>query len=120
MSLHVHLERTEWRGEGDDRAYVVWAECECGWRGEDHSHDLHRDHDGARREYREHVEGELGASAYYSCGVQCRNCGSAHEQPVVVGTPVYQARCSRCGQRMLDPRNDAWQESRDAMKGWLS
>lgn len=99
MSLHTQDRACESDG---------WiTRCACGWVG-DHSPT----HSVAERQYREHVEEALGADAYYSAPVACRNCGSEHEQGVLVGTHVTVNPCVRCGTVMLNPSNDAWDESK--------
>lgn len=79
------------------------ATCACGWAGEVR----------AREDYRAHIEELLGPDgAYLAVDVACRNCGSAHSQPVLVGTRAMDNACVRCGMRMLHPDNEAWHSSR--------
>jgi hypothetical protein len=92
---------------------IFWVgACDCGWQGAEHDTSGSQGADGAHREYREHVEAELGAEAYYDADVACRNCGSHHRQGVLVGTHCMSNVCSRCGTTMLEPDNDVWEADR--------
>lgn len=104
MSLHV--DTTGFK----DRAWH--GSCRCGWTSET-THDGHPPNAAraAREDYRMHVEQAMGVDAYYTAPVACRNCGSEHEQGVLLGTYVCSADCIRCGMNMLSPRNDAWNET---------
>lgn len=111
--MSIHAERIDCEYVGDVQ---IWrARCGCGWSGDQHPAQDSQAHDFAAREYLEHVEKALGANAYYTAPVACKNCGSVHEQGVLVGRQVTSERCVRCGTTMLAPNNDAWNESsRDA------
>jgi hypothetical protein len=89
MSIH-HLET-----EIDERGWR--AECECGWVSNSHDSLGLKGNRLARQEYREHVEAALGADAYYNAPVACINCGSQHEQGLLIGTDVWSGTCARCG-----------------------
>lgn len=119
MSVHRSIDGCGHRDTDRGKECFWQGRCECGWQGAEFStSDFSEAADLAHREYREHVEAELGAMAYYDASAACRNCGSEHVQPVVVGTHVTSAACVRCGTRMLNPRNAAWDESREHSKGW--
>lgn len=119
MSLHADMTGCE-HTDRDGKREVFWrARCECGWAGEAHSTSaLSEAAKVAKLNYRAHVEEALGAQAYYSAPVACKNCGSEHEQGVLIGTHVTSERCTRCGTTMLTPSNDAWNESRENSKRW--
>lgn len=120
MSIHRELDGSSGRNTAQGREVFVCGRCECGWEGTERStSDDFAAHDLAFRDYRAHIEEALGASAYYSTTVACRNCGSEHEQGVLIGTHVTSATCSNCGTRMLQPSNDAWDESRSMTRGWF-
>jgi hypothetical protein len=112
MSLHRHISSIEHR---DGTTY--WrSTCDCGWWGGEHpvvGTSLVAA-DFASAEYREHVENELGADAYYPAAVGCTNCGSQHSQPVLIGTHVSSGRCARCGMGTLLPDNEVWHDSRSS------
>lgn len=119
MSLHRDMTDCIGRGPADHRETFWQGVCDCGWEGQEFStYGSSSAHDRARREYREHVEEVLGAEAYYDCNVSCRNCGSSHRQGVLVGTHVTSNACQRCGTNMLEPDNEAWDESRETSKHW--
>jgi hypothetical protein len=108
MSLHCD---TTACGSIDGRIYWQGG-CECGWLGERHgdSPNTLDNASAAHRDYKTHVEDALGAEAYYTANVACRNCGSEHEQSILIGTQVTSGKCIRCGTGMLQPSNDAWRE----------
>lgn len=117
MSLHALIDGCGHRDTSRGREVFWCGLCECGWEGAEHSGSHAADY--ARRDYRQHVEEALGAEAYYTATVGCKNCGSVHEQGVLVGTAVYQNACQRCGTRMLQPSNEIWDEAREHSKGWF-
>lgn len=114
MSLHRETTYCE-----NHDGCVEWVgACSCGWqhdewvssgRGADSSHDA----------YRKHVEGALGPDAYLTVPVACRNCGSRHEQGILVGTHTMCNACQRCGTTMLEPDNEAWHDSRENSRRWM-
>jgi hypothetical protein len=109
MSLHSETRECD--------AVTGWRTiCVCGWEGK--WHPASTGVDRCHAEYRTHVEEALGVDAYYETSVACSNCGSEHNQDIVVGTTVSAAMCSRCGIAMLNPNNDAWDESRANRKMW--
>lgn len=115
MSLH----REETFCSKNHEELIGWqAACACGWEGEGHFRIPARDADLAHKDYRNHVEDMLGAEAYYTAPVGCKNCGSRHSQPILIGTPVYQNGCENCGQKFLQPDNAIWDESRASAKLW--
>jgi hypothetical protein len=100
MSIHSHEREYDKPGGWITR-------CACGWQGtHDQSVTL------AEAQYRTHIEESLGGDAYYSAPVACRNCGSEHEQGVLLGTHVTSNPCARCGTTMLNPNNEAWHDSK--------
>lgn len=120
MSLHVH--HHECGHEGPDHARrVFWTSwCDCGWEGPRYwSHETGEAANRARRDYHLHIEETLGAEGYYTAAVACRNCGSHHEQGIVVGTHVTSNRCQRCGTTMIQPDNEVWDEGREFSRGWF-
>jgi hypothetical protein len=126
MSLHALTEDTAWHEQplaedatSTERAYEGRVICDCGYIGPWRGGETLAMHALLRIDYREHAEAALGADAYYSAPVACRNCGSEHEQPVLIGTYADSAPCARCGTRMLEPNNDAWHESREQSKRWF-
>ncbi len=66
----------------------------------------------SHRHYVEHVEEALGAGAYYMAGVACRNCGSEHDQKLVIGTDIREGTCTRCGSRGKLRANNAVSKAR--------
>jgi hypothetical protein len=85
----------------DNEAGSWQSLCDCGWVGE-----MFPDVLASRSDYVKHVEGALGADAYYSAPVACTNCGSEHDQELVIGTDVKGGTCTRCGCRgRLVPNN---------------
>jgi hypothetical protein len=78
--------------------------CGCGWCSRPWTGES-----GAPRainDYHDHVVAQLGASAFYSAGVACSNCGSEHDQSLLVGIKVEHATCRECGtQGSLIPSN---------------
>jgi hypothetical protein len=119
MSLHVHHHECGHVDEGAVRLIFWTSWCDCGWQGGQHwLHETSEAAAKASRDYRVHVEEALGAEAYYTTSVACRNCGSEHDQGVLIGTHITSSPCARCGTTMLNPRNDAWDESREFSKGW--
>lgn len=104
------------RDETGQRSWV--GACECGWEGEPHPIAASKGADAARADYKDHVESVLGAQAYYDADAHCRNCGSRHRQGVLIGTHVTSAPCQNCGTRMLNPDNEAWDESRELSRDW--
>lgn len=115
MSLHVHHHECR-RRDTDAGREVLWVSwCDCGWQGGEWSLSAYGEAaERARLDYRQHIEETLGAEGYYTASVGCRNCGSHHEQGVLVGTHVSSASCASCGTRMLQPDNEVWDESREA------
>jgi hypothetical protein len=85
-----------------------WGTCSCGWIGERHESDEAQQ---ATEDYRRHIEEALGPAAYISAEVSCFNCGSRHEQSILLGTHVSQNTCARCNRGNLRPDNAV---SRDA------
>lgn len=117
MSLHVNLTECHGRGPKDAREVFWVAACECGWTSDqEHTGDGWK---RAKLEYRHHVEDALGAEAYYTAPVSCKNCGSEHTQGILVGTHVYENACQRCGTSMLEPDNEAYNEAQERSKRWL-
>ena len=114
MSLHRETTYCE-----NHDGTVEWVgACVCGWqhgewvpssRGSDSSHAA----------YRRHVEDALGPDAYINVAVACKNCGSVHEQGILVGTHTMMNPCVRCGTAMLTPDNEAWHESKADSSRWI-
>lgn len=107
-SYQSDVEQGGWRGT-----------CACGWEGEWHRESTLVAADRAQADYLDHVEGALGPNAYYGASVACRNCGSRHEQPVLVGTHVTSNDCINCGTSMLQPDNETWDESGRRRINWF-
>lgn len=118
MSLHV-LHHECGHEEHGDRSIFWTAWCDCGWQGDRHwLHERSEAANAARRDYALHISEALGAEGFYSAAVACKNCGSRHQQGVLIGTPVYSSPCSNCGQTMVMPDNDVWHEETERTKGW--
>lgn len=117
MSLHVEQCYCDHRpGRGSGETFWV-AACECGWTGVEVSCSRNSNAASiAKRDYREHIEAALGADAYIDAPVKCRNCGMEGSQGILVGTHVMSNACARCGQTMLSPDNEAWNEDRSRMR----
>lgn len=119
--IHSLEQRTEWRPElpveGEYRSYYVWAECSCGWRGEEH--DAQRAaqtslaHGQAKADYREHAEEALGAEAYYEAPAGCLNCSWEGDVSVLIGTDVWGAHCPRCSTKGRLRPQGIYQRDRD-------
>jgi hypothetical protein len=93
--MALHSRETQY-----EHASSSWiAECDCGWESErfPETGGGLKGHRQARRAYREHVESALGAEAYYLAPVACINCGSEHDQGLLIGTDVWSGSCERCG-----------------------
>lgn len=97
-TIYDYTNETCWDGPdlADDES-VKAVEIDCGWVSESHGSLGLRGNRLARREYQEHVEAALGADAYYNAPVACINCGSQHEQGLLVGTDVWSGTCVLCG-----------------------
>ena len=114
MSLHRETTYCE-----NHDGTVEWVgACACGWQSGQWT-PSNRGTDLAHSEYRQHVEQELGAAAYITVAVACRNCGSTHEQGILVGTHTMSNACQRCGTTMLQPDNEAWHDSREHSRRWM-
>lgn len=121
MSLHVHHRECGHVDENDVRLIFWTSWCDCGWQGNPHwLHETSEAAARARRDYNAHIGETMGAEGFYMAPVGCRNCGSHHEQGIVVGTYVDSNPCERCGTTMLQPDNDVWDESRERSRGWFS
>jgi ribosomal protein S27E len=119
MSLHVLHHECGHLDESHGRATFWTAWCDCGWQGERFfDRESSEAANKARREYAQHINETMGAEGFYTAAVACRNCGSRHEQGVLVGTPVYSATCSNCGQRMVKPDNEIWNEETRERSRW--
>lgn len=116
--MHQYVDDCQWFGEGDDRKCCWQGRCTCGWVGEWHDQGVPVAPTLAKLDYKCHVEAEMGAQAYYDAPVGCRNCGSQHEQPVLMGLHVTAQACHRCGTTMLQPNNEVWDEMRENTKRW--
>lgn len=113
--MSLHIDETECHMQD---GHTVWvAKCACGYSGEPRPAGEHKT---ARRDYRQHVEGELGPLAYFAAPVACRNCGSRHEQGILMGTHVSSENCAHCGTTMLSPDNSAWKDSKRNQQRWAT
>jgi hypothetical protein len=110
--MHHCTEDVEWFGAKDDpdRKCGWMGRCDCGWMGEWHFESTPVACALVRKDYQAHVEAELGAQAYYDAPVGCRNCGSQHDQPVLVGLHVTSQACHRCGTVTTYYRKDSMRE----------
>lgn len=89
----------------------IHPSCACGWKG-----DPQEDVSQAINAYSSHVEEALGADAYYNAPVACANCGSEHQQGLIIGTDVWTGTCDRCGvERRLRP-NNVWIAQKDVVR----
>lgn len=115
MSLHTETTHTI-KDDSVGTGKIGWkAACSCGFVGPDQYDDRYiGESDQAHADYRAHIEEALGADAYYNANVACRNCGSHHTQPCLVGAHIMSSHnvCTNCGTTMLQPDNDVWDESK--------
>lgn len=119
MSDIAHRDLTDCPPHNGDAKWV--GACACGWTCDPRASSDYGTFGASRmahEDYRQHVENVLGvAQAYYQAPVRCMNCGSEHEQGVLIGTRVRESVCIRCGVTNLLPDNEAYRDDEERIKG---